>query len=115
MIRHPILTHTRHTQAYLEVVDHFDTTPAQPMRIVPSNSLSAAMHMAIDGLGIAILPRALLAQHLAEGALSEVSHHWRPTPLRVAARYHAERSAQFVQRAAGIAAECAETFRETAV
>ncbi|WP_386625325.1 LysR family transcriptional regulator [Sulfitobacter geojensis] len=48
MLKHPILTHTRYTQAYLEVVDHFDTKPTQPMRIVPCNSLSAAMHMAIE-------------------------------------------------------------------
>lgn len=113
LIQHPILTHTRHTQAYLEVVEHFDTKPAAPMRIVPSNSLSAAMHMAMDGLGIAVLPRSLLAQHLTEGTLSEVAHHWRPSPLRVAARYHAERAARFVQSAAVIAAECATEFRET--
>lgn len=111
MLKHPILTHTRYTQAYLEVADHFDTKPTQPMRIVPCNSLSAATHMAIDGLGIAVLPRALLAQHLIDGTLNEVSHPWHPSPLRVAARYHAERAAQFVHSAAYTAAACAEAFR----
>lgn len=110
LIKHPILTHTRHTQAYLEVVEHFDTKSAGAMRIVPSNSLSAAMHMAMDGLGIAVLPRALLAQHLSEGSLSEIPHSWRPSPLRVAARYHAERAATFVRDAAEIAASCAAGF-----
>ncbi|MGC1504576.1 MAG: LysR family transcriptional regulator [Sulfitobacter sp.] len=112
LINHPILTHTRHTQAYLEVAEHFDTRTDARMRIVPSNSLSAAMHMAMDGLGVAVLPRALLAQHLAEGTLTEVAHAWRPSPLRVAARYHADRAAQFVHSAAVIAAECAADFRE---
>ncbi|MDF3415513.1 LysR family transcriptional regulator [Sulfitobacter sp. M57] len=110
LVRHPILTHTRHTQAYLEVVGHFDAKSAAPIRIVPSNSLSAAMHMAMDGLGIAILPRALLAHHLTDGTLNEVPHLWHPSPLRVAARFHVERAAQFVQNAAQIAAECATDF-----
>lgn len=107
---YPILTQARHTQAYLDLVDHFEKATAPDVRFVPSNSLSAAIHMAMDGLGVAVLPRAMISSQLLEGSLVAVPIDWTPRPLRFAARYHAGKASAFVQRAAEIAAECADAF-----
>ncbi|MFT7107125.1 MAG: DNA-binding transcriptional LysR family regulator [Yoonia sp.] len=110
MLKFPILTHTRNTQAYLDLTERFDKLPGSAVRFVPSNSLSVAMHMAMDGMGIAVLPRAMIEAQLADGSLTQLHHDWTPRPLRFTARFHLEKSAHFVQRAAEIAAECAAEF-----
>tara|TARA_R110002049_G_scaffold117332_2_gene270453 strand:+ start:28345 stop:29265 length:921 start_codon:yes stop_codon:yes gene_type:complete len=99
----PVLGHARHTQAHLDLLDHFDGTKAPKARLVPSSSLSAAMNMVLDGMGIAVMPRVMVASALADGSLVTLDAAWHPRPLHVVARYHAERSTGFVARVAALA------------
>ncbi|MEX3316118.1 LysR family transcriptional regulator [Sulfitobacter sp. PS-8MA] len=110
LVRHPVLGHARHTQAHLDLIHYFDGTHAPKARLVPSSSLSAAMNMVLDGMGVAVMPRVMVAGALAEGTLKTLAAPWDPQPLQVAARYHAERTAGHVTRAAELARACAEAF-----
>ena len=110
LARHPMLGHARHTQAYLDLVAHFDGTLAPKARPVPSSRLSAAMNMVLDGMGVAAMPRVMVAGAVAEGSLQILPAPWHPQPLQVAARYHAERTALHVTRAAELAREAARSF-----
>lgn len=109
---HPILGHARYTQAHLDLIGHFDGHQAPKARLVPSSSLSAAMNMVLDGMGVAVMPQVMVTAALADGTLKILPASWHPQPLRVAARYHAERTAAHVTRAAALAAEAAEAFAQ---
>ncbi|SDF20128.1 LysR family transcriptional regulator [Sulfitobacter delicatus] len=110
LVRHPVLGHARHTQAHLDLIHHFDGTTAPKARLVPSSSLSAAMNMVLDGMGVAVMPRVMVAGALTEGTLKILPAPWHPQPLQVAARYHAERTPGHVTRAAELARDCAMSF-----
>lgn len=104
----PILTHARHTQAYLELVERFGASKA---RFVPSSSLTSCIHMALDGMGVAVVPEAMIAGHITDGTLQVLPMNWHPTPLKFSARFHADKAANFVLKAAELAAEVADAAR----
>jgi DNA-binding transcriptional LysR family regulator len=106
-----VLTHARHTQSFLELVDHADTTGISKARFVPSSSLSSCLQMAVEGMGVALVPQAMGAKEIAAGRLVVLDVDWTALPLRVAARYQAEKVARFVEHAAHIAAEVADQYR----
>jgi len=66
--------------------------------------------MVLDGMGVAVMPRVMVAAALADGALRILPAEWHPRPLQVAARYHADRTPAYVARAAELARDCARSF-----
>jgi DNA-binding transcriptional LysR family regulator len=105
-----ILTHARHTDAFQELTEHAETLGLGIGQIIPSNSMATCVQRAIDGAGVALLPKALVQTPLEQGTLTALSIRWVPSPLRFAARYHARRAARHVKRAA----ELAQKFSTTA-
>ncbi|WP_108816303.1 LysR family transcriptional regulator [Loktanella sp. Alg231-35] len=106
----PILTHARDTRLYEEIAAHFGPRRDLAPRLVPSSNLAASQIMAIDGMGIAALPAAMVASDLSEGRLIQLSYDWAPEPLDFYARFDAERSSQAVADAAEIAVTTAMAF-----
>ncbi len=100
---HPILTHARDTRLYQEVAAHFAARRATSVRLVPSSNLAACLHMAIDGMGIATLPKAMANDAVASGTLRQIAYGWRPAPLHFFARFDADRSPRHVADAADVA------------
>ena len=111
LTRHNILTHARHTQSFLELTDHADKVGISKSRFVPSSSLSSCLQMAVEGMGVALVPQAMAAKDIGVGRLVVLDVDWVALPLRVAARYHAEKVARFVEHAANLALEMAKTHR----
>ncbi len=107
-----ILTHARHTQHYLDLAEKFDGKSAPAVRFVPSNSLASCQQMALVGMGVASLPKAMVAAQIANGQLVQLDVGWVPRPLRFAARFHKDRAARFVEKAAIVAADVAAQFRQ---
>jgi DNA-binding transcriptional LysR family regulator len=105
-----ILTHARHTQAFEELHAHAETHALPVGRFVPSNSLSACVQMAKDGLGVALLPKALVATKIAAGSLFHLDVDWLPSPLQFSARYHGKKAASHVQDAAMLAQGISRNF-----
>jgi DNA-binding transcriptional LysR family regulator len=106
-----ILTHARHTQAYNQLIEWAETNSLPTARIAPSSSMASCVQMAADGLGVALLPRALVERELAAGVLALAQVDWHPSPLRFAARYQAERVARYVAELADLARDVVGDYR----
>ncbi|WP_224813532.1 LysR family transcriptional regulator [Hasllibacter sp. MH4015] len=112
LLPHSILTHARHTQAYGELAAQIAAQGLPSARIVSSSSLASCVQMAADGMGVTLLPEALVRRDLAQGTLAQVDVDWTPTPLRFAARYQADRAPTFLGTVADLAVQvAADTFR----
>jgi len=110
LAQHPILTHARNTRLFDEVSAHFAMRRDLDVRLVPSSNLAACLHMTLDGMGIATLPRAMVSGELARGALCEIRYDWSPAPLDFYARYDAERAAHSVVTCAEAAVRVARHY-----
>jgi len=68
----PVLTYARNTQPYADLAAAL-TDPALPAaRIFPNGSLATIVRMALDGHGIAVIPRAVVRHELEAGTLRAV-------------------------------------------
>lgn len=112
MSRHPILTHARDTRSYAEVSAHFARSNDVAPRLIPSSNLAACLHMALEGLGIATLPAAMVIRELEAGELVRLDYDWVPESLQFMARYDTEKTPTFVARAASIANGVAHRFTD---
>ena len=111
MIEHPILTHARNTRYFRDVSDHFKNRRNAAVRLVPSSNLAACQHMALNGMGIALLPEAMISNELAEGTLVRIAYGWRPEDMQFFARWDNARAPAFVAEAADLAREVADGYR----
>lgn len=103
LFRFPVLTHAHHTQAGHALHAVAQERNLNARRIVHSNALSACVPMVCEGLGVALLPKALVRAEIARGDVRKLEVDWLPEPLSFHARYNAERSARFVAAAASLA------------
>lgn len=110
LIQYPILTHARGTRPYEQVHEHLASL--RGLRLVPSSNLAACLQMTIDSMGIAVLPSAMVKAEIATGHLIQIPYEWSPEDLSFQARYHADKSSQFVGKAAELAVEVAGAYRE---
>ena len=105
LFEQPVLTHARETQAGISLHDMARQRGLDVGQIVHSSALSACLPMLHEGVGVALLPRPLVQGDLDRGELRLIEVDWAPPELEFYARYHADRAARFVGRAAEIAAE----------
>ena len=105
--RGPVLTHARPTAA----VTGFDAECARRglslRHAVQSSSLASALQMARGGMGIALLPLALIAPALRAGELVLLASDWHPEPLDFAARHARARALPMIRRGAALACRLA--------
>lgn len=109
LLPHSVLTHARHTQAYTELADHAALMSLPTSRIASSTSLAACVQMAADGMGVTLLPRALVQEHLGRGDLVQIDVDWTPTPLQFWARYHADTAPGYLTKVASLAIQAFQT------
>lgn len=98
-----VLTHAKHTQACAALHSLAAERGLRGERIVHSSALSACVPMALEGLGVALLPERLVTGEIASGELHRVEPEWTPEPLSFYARYAPARAALYVEKAAQIA------------
>lgn len=105
----PIITFSRNTHPYVAVRALFSRHDLPAVRLHASASLSTVVHMATEGLGIAVIPPAIVTSEIATGRLALVETRvvlpdlpffavWSASPDNGAAR-------QLVEIAAAIAQE----------
>ena len=75
--------------------------------------MAACLHMAVDGIGIAALPVAIVSKAIAAGELTRVHYPWVPQPLPFQARYDAAIASGAVAKAAALAREVASEFAKS--
>lgn len=105
-----ILTHARHTQAVTELTLYAQSQSLPSNKFTASNSLSSCVQMVLDGMGVALLPKALIDEYLDNGQLVQINVDWTPSPLSFSARFHSTKAPIFVERAADLAAQVAKSF-----
>ncbi|MBB5722238.1 DNA-binding transcriptional LysR family regulator [Loktanella ponticola] len=111
LFNHSILTHARHTQSSQELADFADLNNVSQNQIVHSSSLASCLPMAVDGMGIALLPRQIVSDAISQGRLVALNCDWTPSDLEVHARFDDKRVPRFVRHAAEIAQQIAAETR----
>src|ERR1700716_1441796 len=112
LAKFPIITFPRKTQPYEIVRSLFNRPDLPPIRLHASASLATVIHMAIEGLGIAVIPTAIVENEMADGRLQLLSTHLHMPLLTFSASWLASPDTVAVERVAELAASLA---RGTAV
>lgn len=108
LAQYSILTHARQTLPFIQLEQHFSTQA--DVYLVPSTSLGACLRMTLEGLGVACLPRAMVAEEIEQGRLMQLGYKWVPDNLSFNARFHAETAPYHLQQAAEMAKDVASGF-----
>lgn len=107
LARYPIITFPRKTQPYEVVRSLFNLPELPPIRLHASASLATVIHMAIEGLGIAVIPTAIVQNELADGRLQRLATNLQMQPLTFGASWLASPDTVAIELVAGIAAQVA--------
>ncbi len=108
-----ILTPARYTQAFIELMQFAKRHAMPTTKFAPSNSLSSCVQMVLDGMGVALLPKALIKDYLTSGQLQQLDVDWTPSPLSFSARFHSAKAPLFVERAAALASQVVKAHLPT--
>lgn len=98
-----VLTHAKNTLISNQLRDAAVARGLRADAVIHSSSLTSSLQMAVDGMGIALLPTALTAPCVAAGDLQVLDCDWLPKPLEFFARFDPKRAPRFVNAAAELA------------
>jgi DNA-binding transcriptional LysR family regulator len=108
LARFPMITFLRKTVPYEAVRAMFDRPDLPPIRLHASASLSTVIHMAIEGLGIAVIPPAIVENELADGRLQLLDTDIKMAPLTFGASWLTSPDIAAVERVADLARQIAQ-------
>src|SRR5579863_10091859 len=108
LAKFPIITFARKTQPYETVRSLFNRPDLPPIRLHASASLATVIHMAIEGLGIAVIPTSIVENELADGRLELLSTELKIPPLTFSASWLASPDTLAVELVAELAARIAQ-------
>lgn len=107
LAKFPIITFPRKTQPYEIVRSLFNRPDLPPIRLHASASLATVIHMALEGLGIAVIPTAIVENELADGRLQLLATKLQIPPLSFFAGWLASPDTVAVERVAELAGRIA--------
>lgn len=108
LARFPIITFPRKTQPYETVRALFNAPDLPPIRLHASTSLATVIHMANEGLGIAVIPSAIVENELADGRLQLLDTDLKLPPLTFTASWLTSPDAVAIERVAQLARQIAQ-------
>ena len=108
LARHAIITFPRKTQPYELVRALFNQPSLPPIRLHASASLATVIHMATEGLGVAVMPTAIVASELADGRLRLLTTDVIIPPLTFTASWLAAPDTVAIELVAEIASRLAQ-------
>lgn len=108
LAKFPIITFPRKTQPYETVRSLFNQPDLPPIRLHASASLATVIHMAVEGLGIAVIPTAIVENELANGQLQLLSTDLKIPPLTFSASWLESPDTLAIERVANLAAKIAQ-------
>ncbi|MGQ0683017.1 LysR family transcriptional regulator [Bradyrhizobium sp.] len=109
LARYPMITFPRKTRPYEAVRGVFDRPDLPPIRLHASASLATVIHMAIEGLGIAVIPAAIVADELADGRLQLLDTDVKLPPLTFTASWLSSPDTVAIERVAQLARQIAQS------
>jgi DNA-binding transcriptional LysR family regulator len=108
LAKFPIITFPRKSQPYEIVRSLFNRPDLPPIRLHASASLATVIHMATEGLGIAVIPTSIVENELADGRLQLLSTDLKIPPLTFSASWLASPDTLAVEIVADLAARIAQ-------
>jgi DNA-binding transcriptional LysR family regulator len=108
LAKFPIITFPRKTQPYEIVRSLFNRPDLPPIQLHASASLATVIHMATEGLGIAVIPTAIVENELADGRLQLLSTDLKISPLTFSASWLASPDTLAVELVADLAGKIAQ-------
>lgn len=84
---YPVLTFSRNSVPHVWLLRQFEELGVQPPVISNSNSLSAMLRLAVDGIGVALLPVPMVAPMFSNGSLERLEITPAFPPLKLHAVY----------------------------
>jgi DNA-binding transcriptional LysR family regulator len=109
LARYPMITFPRKTRPYEAVRGVFDRPDLPPIRLHASASLATVIHMAVEGLGIAVIPAAIVADELADGRLQLLETDVKLPPLTFSASWLSSPDTVAIERVAQLARQIAQS------
>ena len=109
LAKFPIITFPRKTQPYEIVRSLFNRPDLPPIRLHASASLATVIHMAIEGLGIAVIPTAIVENELADGRLQLLATDLKISPLTFSASWLASPDTVAVELVTDLAGKIAQS------
>jgi DNA-binding transcriptional LysR family regulator len=73
LAKHPIITFARRTAPYMALRELIERHDLDPVRVHASASLAPVVSMAVKGMGVALMPRAIVSDQVRTGQLVEIS------------------------------------------
>jgi DNA-binding transcriptional LysR family regulator len=108
LAKFPIITFPRRTQPYEVVRSLFNRPDLPQIQLHASASLATVIHMATEGLGIAVIPTAIVENELADGRLLQLSTDLKISPLTFSASWLASPDTLAVELVAHLAGKIAQ-------
>jgi DNA-binding transcriptional LysR family regulator len=108
LAKFPMITFPRKTQPYEAVRAVFNRPDLPPIRLHASASLATVIHMAIEGLGVAVIPAAIVENELTDGRLQLLDTDLKMAPLTFTASWLASPDMVAVERVADLARQIAQ-------
>jgi DNA-binding transcriptional LysR family regulator len=108
LAKFPIITFPRKSQPYEVVRSLFNRPGLSPIRLHASASLATVIHMAVEGLGIAVIPASIVENELADGRLQLLSTDLKIPPLTFSASWLESPDMLAVERVVDLAAKIAQ-------
>ncbi|MEH6547022.1 MAG: LysR family transcriptional regulator [Sneathiella sp.] len=112
LAKYPFLTYARNTRPYAEITRQLRQSTELPTRIFPSSSLAAILRMALDGIGIATLPKAMIKRELETGLLQEIKSDWVPSALKFTASYPTDPYNPITEKIVSLALEITQNYQK---
>jgi DNA-binding transcriptional LysR family regulator len=109
LAKFPIITFPRKTQPYEIVRSLFNRPDLPPIQLHASASLATVIHMAIEGLGIAVIPTAIVENELADGRLRLLTTDLKISPLTFSASWLESPDTVAVELVADLAGKIAQS------
>jgi len=108
LLSKPVMTYARNTRPFAEIQALSKEEDFEITRLFPSTSLAACKRMAIDGLGIGMLPLALIRDEVEQGILRKIESTWQPSNLIFTASYPREPYSPLAEKIALLASDVAK-------
>ena len=108
----PVITYARNTRPFAEIQALSKEENVELFRLVPSTSLSACKRMALDGLGVGVMPSSLVQDEIENGSLQNLRCNWVPSDLVFTASYPREPHNPLAERIGLLAAEVANAYSD---
>lgn len=106
-----VITYARNTRPFTEIQALSKEEDLDETRLFPSTSLAACKRMALDGLGVGMLPLELLEEEVKNGQLRQIESDWRASDLVFTASYPREPFNPLAERLAGLASQVANAHQ----